>query len=122
MRANQLVAAHIKALPATDYLHTSVITEGELLFGASRAPQPRREGLLTAVRQFLADLASVLAVTRDVAAVYGDLKQAVEASGTMIPDNDLWIAGVAASKGLTLVAHDMHFTRIPGLRLEDWLA
>jgi len=35
---------------------------------------------------------------------------------------DLLIAGIAIENDMTLVTHNMkHFSRIPGLKLQDWI-
>ena len=39
----------------------------------------------------------------------------------LIGPNDLLIASIALANGLTLVTHNTReFSRIPGLKLEDW--
>ena len=41
--------------------------------------------------------------------------------GTVIGPNDLLIASIALASGLTLVTHNTgEFSRVPGLKLEDW--
>ena len=48
----------------------------------------------------------------------GDL---VLKKGTPIGPNDLMIAAIALAYDLTLVTHNTaEFSRVPGLRLEDW--
>src|ERR1017187_857110 len=43
------------------------------------------------------------------------------AQGTPIGPNDLMIASIARAHGLTLVTHNTReFSRVPGLKLEDW--
>jgi len=42
--------------------------------------------------------------------------------GTPLDDMDLLIAGIAIENDMTLVTHNMkHFSRIPGLKLQDWI-
>jgi len=67
-------------------------------------------------------VAGVLPVTRPVAASYACLHNDLAARGRVIPVNDMWIAAVAISGNLTLVADDKHFREVLGLILEDWLA
>ena len=51
------------------------------------------------------------------AEIYSTLRQ----SGTIIDDIDLLIAGVAIENEMTLVTNnDSHFSRIPGLRINNW--
>ena len=54
---------------------------------------------------------------------YADIRAALERAGTPIGNNDLFIAAHARSRGMTLVTHNVRqFRRVPGLRVEDWLA
>ncbi len=103
-------------------LFSSAISEGELLYGALRSPEPKRASLLQKITMTLANMGGVALVTSEVARVYAEIRTDLEARGQPIPDNDTWIAAVAMANGYTLVSHDGAFTRIPGLKLEDWLA
>ena len=54
---------------------------------------------------------------------YADIRAALERAGAPIGNNDLFIAAHARSRGMTLVTHNVReFRRVPGLRVEDWLA
>lgn len=53
----------------------------------------------------------------------GEIRHALERSGTPIGANDLLIAAHALALGLTLVtANETEFRRVPGLHIENWLA
>jgi len=39
----------------------------------------------------------------------------VKRAGTLVPDNDLWIASLALEHDLTLITRDRHFQHIPQL-------
>lgn len=96
----------------------SVITSGELLYGAEKSLN--RELAL----QQLADLATlipVLPLPQEAAATYGAIRAHLEARGTMIGNNDLWIAAHARAEGLVLVTNnEREFKRVPGLKVENW--
>jgi len=98
----------------------SVITYGELVYGAERTPAARRE----ANRRLLAELVAlmpVLPMPEAVGEAYGALREALERSGQMIGNNDLWIAAHAKAEGLTLVTNnEREFKRVPGLKVENW--
>ena len=64
--------------------------------------------------------AAVLPCDRATAARYGELKAALRAQGTPIPENDLWIAALARQHALTLVTRDAHFAGVRGLVVERW--
>jgi tRNA(fMet)-specific endonuclease VapC len=102
-------------------IFTSVITEGELLTGLYRAGRDKKLELEVAIPSLLADLSGILQVTRPIVATWAALRAGGIVAGNTIPMNDLWIAATAIAHDMILVAHDQHFTRIPGLKLEDWL-
>jgi tRNA(fMet)-specific endonuclease VapC len=104
-----------------DNLYSSAITEGELLYGVANAPVARQNDLLAEITGVLADLAGVVPVDRSAANAYSNIKYHLKVTGQPLPDNDTWIAAVAMANDYTLVSHDAAFTRIPGLKLEDWL-
>ncbi|MES2605611.1 MAG: type II toxin-antitoxin system VapC family toxin [Pseudomonadota bacterium] len=97
----------------------SVITYGELYYGAEKSQQ-RTQAL-----NRLGDLLSVLPVLPlhpNTAQVYGEIRAALEASGKTIGGNDLWIAAHAKAAGLILITNnEKEFTRVPGLRLQNWV-
>ena len=54
--------------------------------------------------------------------VYARARLELEAAGTPIGANDLWIAAHALALDLTLVtANEREFHRVPGLSVENWL-
>ena len=53
---------------------------------------------------------------------YGRLRAALERSGTVIGNNDLWIAAHALCGDLILVTNnEREFVRVPGLKVENWV-
>ena len=99
-------------------LGMSVVTWGELQFGASKSQQA------DAARANLAALTQVIAVlpmSEEVAGHYGDIRAVLERQGTPIGNNDLWIAAHARAEGLTLVTNNTReFSRVSGLKLANW--
>lgn len=97
----------------------SVITYGELRFGAERS-QRRVE----ATRQLeeLAALMPVLPLPQQAAVAYGAIRATLEARGEIIGNNDLWIAAHAKSAALTLVTNnEREFRRVKGLKVRNWI-
>jgi predicted nucleic acid-binding protein len=43
------------------------------------------------------------------------LRAVCRSGGVTVPDNDIWIAATAISRGWTLVSCDEHFDAIPGV-------
>src|SRR5207245_10314765 len=98
----------------------SVITEGELRTGAaksSKADKTRRR-----VENFLRPL-GILEFTSEDAASYAQIRSRLERAGTPIGPLDTLIAAQAVLRKLTLVTNNQReFSRIPGLRVENWSA
>ncbi len=98
----------------------SLITYGELRFGAEKSI--RRQEALTSLTQ-LSELIPVLEANATVGERYGALRAHLERLGTPIGNNDLWIAAHALALDVTLVTHNSReFERVPGLKLENWVA
>ena len=96
----------------------SVVTYGELLYGAAKSQQ--RQAAMNALAELVSFL-PVLGLPEGAAHEYGTMRAALEARGEMIGGNDLWIAAHAKSMGLTLVTNDEgEFRRVAGLRLQNW--
>lgn len=102
-----------------DAICTSIVVACEMRFGA------RRKGsdvLTNRVEQLLGTL-TVLPLDKPADLHYADIRTALERAGTPIGNHDLFIAAHARSRDVTLVTHNVReFERVPGLRVEDWLA
>ncbi len=108
------------ALLAPERQHTTAITVGELLFGAARAS---RADLVERVRALVTTAMAVLPFDADAATAYAPVRAHLEAEGRPLAEPDLRIAAIAIAHDLTLVTgNTRHFERVPGLRVEDWLA
>ncbi len=104
--------------PAAD-LYIPSITLGELLYGASKRGSPE---LAERVRALILRAAAVLPFDASAAEVYGSLRATLETEGRRLDEPNLRIASIALSHRLTLVTGNVrHFSRVPGLRVEDWL-
>jgi hypothetical protein len=59
----------------------------------------------------------------EAAAVYGEIRAALETHGERVGGNDLWIAAHAKSTGLTVVTNnEREFKRVPGLKIQNWIS
>ena len=114
---NALVLRRFGLHPPTDLVLCSVVV-GELRYGAEGSADPVREH--TRVDAFVAQFASL--PFDDLAApIYGRIRHDLESRGLIIGANDLLIAAIALVRDLTLVTHNTkEFSRIAGLKLEDW--
>lgn len=96
----------------------SVITYGELAYGAEKSKQ--RDLALNGLQNLLQFL-SVLVLPEDAGRAYGVIRAGLERQGNSISSNDLWIAAHALSAGLVLVTNnEREFRRVPELAIENW--
>lgn len=100
-----------------DRVVTSVLVEGELLYGLALRPDNRR--LRDTVLPLLAEL-TVLEWTRSTAKTYGRLRAGMRQLGKALSPLDMLIAAHALEVGATLVSNDSAFAHVPGLTVEDW--
>jgi len=111
------VRTHFEQLQPGDILLPSIVL-AELMYGASKSMHKERN--LAALEMFLMPL-EVVPFDMLAAEKYGDIRADLERSGQIIGGNDLLIAAHALSLDVTLVTNNMkEFTRVPGLRLENW--
>jgi tRNA(fMet)-specific endonuclease VapC len=107
-------------IPSKEELATTAISVAELTHGARRSR--RREENLARLEVLLSALI-VLPFDEAAGRRFGSLKADLEARGEPLDDLDLQIASIAVENDLALVTNNTrHFQRIPGLRLENWLA
>jgi tRNA(fMet)-specific endonuclease VapC len=100
-------------------LAITAVSVAELTHGAHRSA--RRERNLASLDVLLASLV-VLDFDEAAGRRFGELKALLEGKGTVVGDLDLEIASIALVHDLALATHNaVHFERVPGLTLEDWL-
>jgi tRNA(fMet)-specific endonuclease VapC len=100
---------------------TTAITVGELVYGALRSP--RAERYLLALEQKVWPNVRILPFDGNTAEVYGRLRATLERNGTPVAEPDLRIAAITVQHEALLATGNLrHFLRVPGLRVEDWLA
>ena len=111
------VAERMAAVGA-DGLCISSITAGELFVGALKSGRPQAN--VADVRSFVSSI-KTLSFDTEAARLYGFIRSTLERTGEVIGPLDMLIAGHAASINATLVTNNVReFTRVPGLRIEDW--
>lgn len=112
-------AAVVRGVQDAEAVYVPAIALGELHYGARKSARARDNVLRVSA---LAAASAVLSCDAATAASYGELKAALRAKGTPIPENDLWIAALARQHQLTLVSRDAHFAGIEGLDVVNWSA
>lgn len=111
------IRERLKATNADDIAVCSVV-KAELFYGANRTNNPQRT--LANQQQFL-NLFVSLPFDDSAATVYGKIRAHLATQGTPIGANELQIAAIALVRNLILVTHNTgEFSRVPGLRWEDW--
>jgi tRNA(fMet)-specific endonuclease VapC len=110
--------SRLTALPVGD-VGLSTITVAELQVGVRKSRDPGRNA--EALALFLLPL-EIAAFDYAAAEAYGHIRAALESAGTQIGPLDTLIAGHAVSLKATLVTNYVaEFSRVPGLRIENWL-
>jgi tRNA(fMet)-specific endonuclease VapC len=97
----------------------SVITWGELLYGAEKSRQ--RDKVLHLLEEFKSFI-PVLPMPENAGNEYGVIRASLESEGKPIGNNDLWIAAHAKADAITLVSNNVReFNRVPGLKVQNWV-
>jgi tRNA(fMet)-specific endonuclease VapC len=110
-------AAIQQQLAATTEVFVPSIVLGELYYGARKSA---RVAMNVAQVNAFAASSAVLVCDTATGQHYGEIKNVLRAKGRPIPENDIWIAGIAKQYNLTLVSRDGHFNEIDGLSVEVW--
>ena len=96
----------------------SVITWGELVFGAEKSKQSKK--VLQLIGEFTSFI-PVLPIPENTGNTYGAIRALLASKGMPIGNNDLWIAAHAKAAGLILVTNnEKEFQRVPGLKIQNW--
>jgi tRNA(fMet)-specific endonuclease VapC len=112
-----VVRAHF-ARHAANELAMSVITLGELRFGAEKSQS--RERAMATIQQ-LEGLVPPRALPEAAGEHYGQIRAVLQKGGEIIGNNDLWLTAHARAEGWILVTNNTReFSRVPGLQLENW--
>jgi tRNA(fMet)-specific endonuclease VapC len=103
---------------AASELAMSVITLGELRFGAEKSQS--RERALASINQLEA-VVQVAPLPEAAGEHYGQIRAALQSSGQIIGNNDLWLAAHAISEGWILITNnEREFVGVDGLQVENW--
>lgn len=96
----------------------SVVTFGELVFGAHRS-QKVMENLAKVHR--IKEIFPVVEVTPAIMEIFGSMKAELQKSGASVDDFDLLIGATALTMGYGVVTNnEKHFKKMPGLVIANW--
>ena len=117
IKGSETVAANIEKHQKFP-LALSVITYGELLFGAHKSKNTD-SNLPTVYR--LREIFPVVPVDNPVIQTFSDIKARSQKTGQIVADFDLLIAATALTFNMTLVTNNTRdFKKVKGLKLENW--
>ena len=119
-RDPQLLATFQARAHSGAEISISAITYAELRLGAERSQ--RVKSYKRAIRPFCDRLNRIMAWDAKAAEEFGTLQAELFRIGTPIGGNDAMIAAHALSIGCVLVTNNRkHFSRVPGLKIENWI-
>jgi tRNA(fMet)-specific endonuclease VapC len=111
------VRSRLETLSPEDVAVCSIV-KAELFYGAMRSNNPERT--LALQQEFLNRFISLPFDDR-AAIISSRIRAQLAALGTPIGPYDLQIAAIALANNLIIVTHNTReFSRVDGLRLEDW--
>lgn len=103
---------------SVDEIAISSVTIAELEYGLQKSSrkQTSREALI----EFLAPFAIIDFTARD-ASEYGKIRAFLEETGQIIGAYDMQIAAQGLARKLTVITNnEREFSRVPGLKLQNW--
>lgn len=94
------------------------VVKAELYYGALKSSRSQEN--LALIEDLFANFES-LPFDDEAAKRYGEIRATLSRQGTPIGPNDLMIASIAAVYGAVVVTHNSReFSRVDGLKIEDW--
>ena len=97
----------------------SSVTYAEALYGAKKKKSERIASLIGLFSDFIA----ILTWTEKESSAYADIRVSLENASTPIGSDDMFIAAAAKANDLTLVTNNTsHFSKVPGLKIENWIS
>ena len=118
IRKPQGVIANRIAAAGEAAVCTSIVVAAELRFGAAKSGSRKLAGRVDLILSAL----DVLPLEPPADRHYAEIRQLLTRQGTPIGPNDLLIAAHARALKLTAVTANLReFSRVPDLRVENWL-
>ena len=100
-----------------DEICISAITNAELFYGLEKKGSER---LFNDVRAIIGKC-TIIPFDEFQSELYGKIRLELEKSGSPLGDMDMFIAAAALSINAILVSHNIkHFSKIKGIKVEDW--
>lgn len=122
MKGDPHILDRLQAVSKTDVFVPQPVL-AEIAYGIERLPKSKRREFLQERFELISAEFQRAVWSDEVSQRFGVIKATLEKKGQRIEDFDAAIAAHAAEPGATLVTANMDdMARIPGLRVEDWLA
>ena len=116
-KSESLVKQRFEDIDPSEIRLCSVV-KAEVYFGAEKSK--RRDENVETIETLFADMES-LSFDDLAAKEYGVIRKNLSTSGVLIGPNDLMIAAIGLAHDITVVTHNTReFSRVAGLRIEDW--
>jgi len=116
----QNILAKLESIDPGEPVYLSSIVVSELSYGAQKGRW--RKANMSLLQSFLMDF-QVVPFDERAAHACGEIHAELEKKGKPIGPMYTLIAAHAASLGMTVVTHNVReFSRVPGLKVEDWTA
>lgn len=97
----------------------SVISYGELIYGANKSVQIASN--LAKVHR-LQEIFPIIDASKAILECFGTLKAQLSRKGVTVADFDLLIGSTAITLGYTVVTNnEKHFSKIPDLKIANWM-
>jgi tRNA(fMet)-specific endonuclease VapC len=117
LKGNQIVVDNIRE-HADSPKAMSVITYGELVYGAKKSQQVA--GNLAKIYR-LREIFPVIDLSCAIMDTFAGLKAEMSRTGNIVDDFDLLIAATAVSIGYCVVSNnEKHYSKVPDLVYENW--
>lgn len=99
--------------------YISIISYGELLYGAKKSKQAERN---TAAVYRIRDLFPIVPIDLPIIEIFSELKLKYDKQGIVIDNFDLLIASTALTYNHILITNnEKHFNKIEELKIENWV-
>ncbi|HAN09190.1 MAG TPA: VapC toxin family PIN domain ribonuclease [Clostridiales bacterium] len=98
-------------------IYISVITVGEMLYGANNSINKEKN---TKLYKDFFETCNIVTITDKTAEGYANIRYELKKMGKPIPENDIWIAAVAREKNMTIVTRDKHLLYVDCIKTEEW--
>ncbi|MCD4819217.1 MAG: type II toxin-antitoxin system VapC family toxin [Candidatus Cloacimonetes bacterium] len=107
----------LKNIDKLTNLNISVISIGELLYGAKNSKFSQKN--YDTYQQFF-QMCKIFDINKYTAQSYARIRKELKDIGKPIPENDIWIAAIAKENDFTIVTRDKHLLGIDFINAISW--